>query len=201
MSAWLRRTLDVRQHHSEPIASGVSSTAIATKVATLCWRRRMSSARRARAGLLRAATRRLALDAGGTHGVALGIARGHPLLAAQRLDRLTGHVRAHDVFATAVVREAVVVAVALTGLRTDVFARIVGAIVGAVVGSCAGRVGVSIVCGIVRKGTVTSRDADFADDTSSELERKAKALSVFALLETVSYLTLFYFWVIARTTS
>jgi hypothetical protein len=38
---------------------------------------------------------------------------------------------------------------------------------------------------------------DFADDTSSELERKAKALSVFALLETVSYLTLFYFWVIA----
>ena len=38
---------------------------------------------------------------------------------------------------------------------------------------------------------------DFADDTSSELERKARALSVFALLETVSYCTLFYFWVIA----
>jgi hypothetical protein len=38
---------------------------------------------------------------------------------------------------------------------------------------------------------------DFADDTSSELERKAKALSVMALVETVSYVTLFYFWVIA----
>jgi Domain of unknown function (DUF3817) len=38
---------------------------------------------------------------------------------------------------------------------------------------------------------------DFADDTSSELERKAKALSVMALIETVSYLVLFYFWIIA----
>ena len=38
---------------------------------------------------------------------------------------------------------------------------------------------------------------DFADDTSSELERKAKALSVMALVETVSYLTLFYFWIIS----
>ncbi len=38
---------------------------------------------------------------------------------------------------------------------------------------------------------------DFADDTSSELERKAKALSVIALVESVSYVTLFYFWVIA----
>ena len=38
---------------------------------------------------------------------------------------------------------------------------------------------------------------DFADDTSSELERKARALSVMALVETVSYVTLFYFWVIS----
>lgn len=37
---------------------------------------------------------------------------------------------------------------------------------------------------------------DFADDTSSELERKAKALSVMALVETVSYLTLFWFWIV-----
>jgi len=38
---------------------------------------------------------------------------------------------------------------------------------------------------------------DFADDPSSELERKAKALSVMALVETASYLLLFYFWVVA----
>jgi hypothetical protein len=38
---------------------------------------------------------------------------------------------------------------------------------------------------------------DFADDPSSELERKARALSVMALVETVSYLVLFYFWVVA----
>ena len=38
---------------------------------------------------------------------------------------------------------------------------------------------------------------DFADDQSSELERKAKALAVMALVETVSYLVLFYFWVVA----
>lgn len=37
---------------------------------------------------------------------------------------------------------------------------------------------------------------DFADDTSSELERKSKALAVMALVETFSYLVLFYFWVI-----
>lgn len=37
---------------------------------------------------------------------------------------------------------------------------------------------------------------DFADDQSSELERKAKALAVMALVETVSYLVLFYFWVV-----
>jgi integral membrane protein len=35
---------------------------------------------------------------------------------------------------------------------------------------------------------------DFADDTTTELERKARALSVVALVETVSYLTLLYFW-------
>jgi peptidoglycan/LPS O-acetylase OafA/YrhL len=38
---------------------------------------------------------------------------------------------------------------------------------------------------------------DFADDPSSELERKSKALAVMALVETFSYLVLFYFWVIA----
>ncbi len=37
---------------------------------------------------------------------------------------------------------------------------------------------------------------DFADDTSSELDRKAKALMVMALVETVSYLTLFWFWIV-----
>jgi hypothetical protein len=40
---------------------------------------------------------------------------------------------------------------------------------------------------------------DFADDTSSELERKARALSVVALVETCSYLLLFYFWQIAKS--
>jgi integral membrane protein len=38
---------------------------------------------------------------------------------------------------------------------------------------------------------------DFADDTSSELERKVKTLKVAAVLETCSYLLLFYFWAIA----
>src|SRR5262245_8784136 len=37
---------------------------------------------------------------------------------------------------------------------------------------------------------------DFADDTSSELERKAKALKVMALVETLSYGTLFWFWIV-----
>ncbi|HET9443248.1 MAG TPA: DUF3817 domain-containing protein [Acidimicrobiales bacterium] len=36
--------------------------------------------------------------------------------------------------------------------------------------------------------------ADFADDTSTELERKAKALRVVCLMETVSYLVLLWFW-------
>ena len=38
---------------------------------------------------------------------------------------------------------------------------------------------------------------DFADDPSSELERKAKALKFIALFETVTYLLLFYFWLVA----
>jgi hypothetical protein len=38
---------------------------------------------------------------------------------------------------------------------------------------------------------------DFADDTSSELERKAKALRFVALFETITYLLLAYFWLIA----
>ena len=37
---------------------------------------------------------------------------------------------------------------------------------------------------------------DFADDTSTELERKARALSVTALTESVTYAILFYFWLI-----
>jgi hypothetical protein len=39
---------------------------------------------------------------------------------------------------------------------------------------------------------------DFADDPSSELERKAKALKFFALFETVTYLLLAYFWLVAQ---
>jgi hypothetical protein len=38
---------------------------------------------------------------------------------------------------------------------------------------------------------------DFADDTSSELERKARALRFVALFETFTYLLLAYFWLIA----
>ena len=38
---------------------------------------------------------------------------------------------------------------------------------------------------------------DFADDASSELERKAKALMFMALFETVTYLLLFYFWIVS----
>lgn len=37
--------------------------------------------------------------------------------------------------------------------------------------------------------------ADFADDTTSELERKIKALEIVALIEGVSYIGLFAFWV------
>ena len=37
---------------------------------------------------------------------------------------------------------------------------------------------------------------DFADDQSSELERKAKALKFMALFETVTYLLLAYFWLV-----
>jgi hypothetical protein len=40
---------------------------------------------------------------------------------------------------------------------------------------------------------------DFADDTRTELERKAKALEVVALVETCSYLLLFYFWQIGKS--
>ena len=38
---------------------------------------------------------------------------------------------------------------------------------------------------------------DFADDPSTELERKARALSWVALTETVTYCVLFYFWLIS----
>jgi hypothetical protein len=40
---------------------------------------------------------------------------------------------------------------------------------------------------------------DFADDTTTELERKAKALGIVALVETCSYLLLFYFWQIGKS--
>ncbi|MEY3361956.1 MAG: hypothetical protein RL531_1675 [Actinomycetota bacterium] len=37
---------------------------------------------------------------------------------------------------------------------------------------------------------------DYVDETSTELERKAKALEVVALAETITYCILFYFWII-----
>jgi Domain of unknown function (DUF3817) len=40
---------------------------------------------------------------------------------------------------------------------------------------------------------------DFAGDTTTELQRKARALSVVALIETCSYLLLFYCWQIAKS--
>jgi hypothetical protein len=46
------------------------------------------------------------------------------------------------------------------------------------------------------QGTVAAVP-DFADDTSSELERKSKALAAIALLESVTYCVLFYFWIVA----
>ena len=39
---------------------------------------------------------------------------------------------------------------------------------------------------------------DFADDQSSELERKAKALKFMALFESVTYLLLAYFWLVTE---
>ena len=38
---------------------------------------------------------------------------------------------------------------------------------------------------------------DFADDPTTELERKARALSWTALTESVTYCLLFYFWIIS----
>ncbi len=40
---------------------------------------------------------------------------------------------------------------------------------------------------------------DFAGDTTTELQRKARALSVVALIETCSYLLLFSMWQIAKS--
>jgi len=37
---------------------------------------------------------------------------------------------------------------------------------------------------------------DYADETTTELQRKARALSWTALTETCTYLILFYFWII-----
>lgn len=42
---------------------------------------------------------------------------------------------------------------------------------------------------------------DFADETSTELERKAKALEVVALIEAATYCILFYFWIIQPSVS
>ena len=42
---------------------------------------------------------------------------------------------------------------------------------------------------------------DFADETSTELERKAAALKWIALLETITYVILFYFWIISPSAS
>jgi hypothetical protein len=39
---------------------------------------------------------------------------------------------------------------------------------------------------------------DFAGDTTTELERKARALSWVALVETLSYTLLLYLWLIAQ---
>jgi hypothetical protein len=41
---------------------------------------------------------------------------------------------------------------------------------------------------------------DFADDTSTELERKAQALKWVSLVETVSYLVLAWFWLSGNST-
>jgi integral membrane protein len=43
------------------------------------------------------------------------------------------------------------------------------------------------------------RVTDFADDMITEAERMAKALKVVALVETVSYLLLAYFWLVAQS--
>jgi hypothetical protein len=71
---------------------------------------------------------------------------------------------------------------------------------GAITGAGAGLVVVSLT----RTRVSVDRDPqttlllvpDFADDTSSELERKAKALRFVALFESVTYLLLAYFWLV-----
>jgi hypothetical protein len=42
---------------------------------------------------------------------------------------------------------------------------------------------------------------DFADDPTTELERKARALSIVALTESVTYMILFTFWLIVPNTA
>jgi len=42
---------------------------------------------------------------------------------------------------------------------------------------------------------------DYADDPTTELERKARALSVIALTESVTYVILFTFWLIVPNTA
>src|SRR3954470_13915007 len=75
-----------------------------------------------------------------------------------------------------------------------------GAMTGAVTGAVTGA-GADVVLTATSVSGAShrypARVPDFADDTSSELERKAKALKFVALFETVTYLLLFYFWIIA----
>ena len=40
---------------------------------------------------------------------------------------------------------------------------------------------------------------EFADDTSTELERRARALSVLCIVETLSYALLAFFWITGNT--
>ncbi len=42
---------------------------------------------------------------------------------------------------------------------------------------------------------------DFADDPTTELERKARALSVTAFVESVTYVILFTFWIVVPNTA
>ncbi len=73
-----------------------------------------------------------------------------------------------------------------------------GAFTGAITG--AGAVVVSLTAPGYRLPCAATLRAvpDFADDSSTELERKAKALKFVALFETVTYLLLAYFWLVAH---
>jgi hypothetical protein len=57
--------------------------------------------------------------------------------------------------------------------------------------------GAELMVSLTRQQGTVATVPDFLEDTSSELERKSKALSVMALLESVTYCVLFYFWIVA----